>query len=148
LRVAIKHDSVWLLIKEVYAIRRQSRRKKGRQRQRAIPYGMVAVSVDKPPIDGMQFRVEIEVPATKATRFAIKMFRAPGEGVVLIEPLTVDRYKAVIYAPRREEAERMGKLAEQVIAELRTRRGRGEETEAGEVEELGLEDLGDEAEEE
>jgi len=145
-KVAIKHDNVWLLIKEVYALRRQSR-KRGRQRQqRTIPYGMVAVSVDKPPLNGMRFRVEIEVPASKATRFAIKMFQAPGNGIVLIEPLSVDRYRAVIYTASREEAERLGRLAERVIAQLRTKKGRGEETEAGEVEELG-EEAGEEEEE-
>ncbi len=139
MKVVIRHDDTWLLIKEIYAIRRQSR-KRGRKQQRStsIPYGMVAVSVDEPPINGMRYRVEIEVPATKATRFAIKMFQAPGNAVVVIEPhgKSVDRYIARIYAPSRAEAERVGKLAESVIAQLRTKRGRGEETEAGEVEEL------------
>jgi hypothetical protein len=147
-KVAIKHDDVWLLIKEVYALRRQSKRR-GRQKQqrRSIPYGMVAVSVEKPPIDGMKYRVEIEVPASKATRFAIKMYQASGDAVVLIEPLTVDKYRAVIYTKTREEAERLGRLAERVIAQLRTKRGRGEESEAGEVEELEEEAVEEELEE-
>lgn len=147
MRVAIKHDDVWLLIKEVYALRRRPKRRGRQKQQRSIPYGMVAVSVEKPPINGMRYRVEIEVPASKATRFAIKMFQAAGNAVVVIEPLSIDRYRALIYAAKREEAERVGKLAESIIASLRTKRGKGEESEAGEVEEVE-EEYGEEEEEE
>ncbi len=145
-KVVIKHDDTWLLIKEVYALKRQPRKRGRQKQQRSIPYGMVAVSVDKPPIDGMKYRVEIEVPASKATRFAIKMFQATGGAVVVLEPAGVDRYRAAIYAASRDEAERYGKLAESVIAQLRTRKGRGEETEAGEVEEIEEEEESEEEE--
>ncbi len=143
MKVAIRHDDVWLMIKEIYVIRRRAGRRK-RKQQTSTPYGMVAVSVDKPPINGMKYRVEIEVPATKATRFAIRMFQASANAVLLLEPLTVDRYRAVIYTASREEAERLGRLAERVIAQLRTKRGKGEAVEAGEVEELEEEEEGEE----
>ena len=135
MRVVLRHDNTWLLIKDVYAIRRQQRRR-GRQRRGATPYGTVAVSLDKPPIDGLRYTASIEVPATKVMRFIVKMFEAPGNAVVLVEPHTVETYIARIYAKSREEAQRVAKLAESIIAQLYSKYGSEEEYLASEVEEL------------
>lgn len=122
----LKHEGGWLQIKEVYTVGQDTRRRKSRTR--ASPsYSTVAIHVKAPPIDGYKYTSEVEVPATKVMRFIIRMFQAPGDAVVVIEPSTLETYKAKIYATTRHEAERVSKLAETVIAQLRTRHGREEE---------------------
>ena len=96
MKVLIRHGDTWLLLKEVYTIQQQ-RRKRGRQKTRgAAPYGMVAESVDKLPVNGMRYRTEVSVPATKVSRFATKMYMAAGNAVIAIEPDGSDKYRAVI----------------------------------------------------
>jgi hypothetical protein len=137
LKVVLKHEGSWLLIKEVYMVKRGVRRRRSRSKQQASPYSTVAESISAPPIDGYKFASEIEVPATKVMRFIIKMFQAPGEAVIVIEPSSLETYKALIYAKTRREAERVSKLAESVISQLRTRRGKeAEEIVASEVYEV------------
>ena len=143
----LKHEGVWLLIKEVYAIRRSTHRRRTRQKRSVTPYGTVAESIDRPPIDGYRFTSEIEVPATKVMRFIVKMFQAPGNAIILVEPKTRESYVARIYTKTRSEAERAARLAEEIIAQLRTRRGAGEAPTASDVEELEVEEEGEEGEE-
>ncbi|KSW12303.1 hypothetical protein CF15_06030 [Pyrodictium occultum] len=149
MRVLIRHGDVWLLLKEVYTIQR-GRRRRGRQRTRsAAPYGMVAESVEKPPVNGMKYSGYVEVPATKVSRFATKMHMAEGNAVIAIEPDGLDSYKAVIYASTKSELERVKRLAESVIASLQVRRGRsiGEEARGEEEEEVEEADEEQEGEE-
>ena len=126
MRVLIRHSDTWLLLKEVYTIQQQ-RRKRGRQKTRgAAPYGMVAESVDKLPVNGMRYRTEVSVPATKVSRFATKMYMTAGNAVIAIEPDGSDKYRAVIYARTKNELLRIKELAESIIASLQVRRGRTE----------------------
>ena len=148
MKVLIKHGDTWLLLKEVYTIQQQ-RRKRGRQRMRsAAPYGMVAESVEKLPTNGMRYKDEVEVPATKVSRFATKMYMAAGDAVIAIEPDGSDKYKAIIYARSKTELKRVKELAESVIASLQVRRGRIEPEEGEEEEEETEESLEEESEEE
>jgi len=144
LKVLIKHGDTWLLLKEVYTIQQQ-RRKRGRQKTRSTaPYGMVAESVEKLPVNGMKYRDEVNVPATKVSRFATKMYMAAGDAVVAIEPDGPDKYRATIYARSKTELKKVKELAESVIASLQVRRGKLEPV----VEEEAEEPLEEEVEEE
>ncbi|NOZ88804.1 MAG: hypothetical protein GXO15_02645 [Crenarchaeota archaeon] len=137
MRVVVRLDNSWLLIKGVYTATRPGRRRK-RQRSHATAGTVVAESVDRPPVDGLRYTASIEVPATKVMRFVIRMFREPGHAVIVVEPHTVETYLARIYSSSREEARRVASLAERVVASL-LRRGEGEEEEeytASEVEEV------------
>ena len=140
MKVVLKHEGVWLLIKEVYAIRRSATRRRSRQKRNVTPYGTVAESIDSPPINGYRFTSEIEVPATKVMRFIVKMFQAPGNAIIVVEPKTRESYTAKIYAKTRSEAEGAARLAEEIIAQLRTRRGAGETPTASDIEEVELEE--------
>ncbi len=136
MKVVLKHEDGWLLIKEVYMVKRGVGRRRSKSKQ-ASPYSTVAESINSPPIDGYKYASKIEVPATKVMRFIIKMFQAPGEAVIVIEPASLETYKALIYAKTRREAERVSKLAESVISQLRTKRGKeAEEIAASEVYEV------------
>lgn len=147
MKVLIRHGDTWLLLKEVYTIQQQ-RRKRGRQRTRSTaPYGMVAESVEKLPVNGMRYKDEVNVPATKVSRFATKMYMAAGDAVVAIEPDGPDKYRATIYARSRTELKRVKELAESVIASLQVRRGKLEPVEE-EAEEEAEESPEEEVEEE
>lgn len=147
MKVLIRHGDTWLLLKEVYTIQQQ-RRKRGRQRTRSTaPYGMVAESVEKLPVNGMRYKDEVNVPATKVSRFATKMYMAAGDAVVAIEPDGPDKYRATIYARSRTELKRVKELAESVIAALQVRRGKLEPVEE-EAEEEAEESPEEEVEEE
>jgi hypothetical protein len=145
MKVLLRHEGVWLLIKEVYAIRRSVQRRRGRQKRNVTPYGTVAGSVDRPPLDGYKPITELEVPATKVMRFIVKMFQAPGDAVITVEPRDREYYIARIYARSKEAGVSAARLAEEVLAQLRTRKSEGKLETAGaaeaeeEEEELELE---------
>ncbi|BES81377.1 hypothetical protein [Pyrodictium abyssi] len=146
MKVLIKHGDTWLLLKEVYTIQQQ-RRKRGRQKTRSTaPYGMVAESVEKLPVNGMRYKDEVNVPATKVSRFATKMYMAAGDAVVAIEPDGPDKYRATIYARSKTELERVKELAESVVASLQVRRSKLEpvEEEAEESPEEEVEEIDEE----
>ncbi|RUM47334.1 MAG: hypothetical protein DSY37_02795 [Hyperthermus sp.] len=134
MKVVLRHEGTWLLVREVYAIRRQRGKRRGRQRQTSAPYGTVAESVDKPPLNGLRYTESIEVPATKVMKFIVKAFQLPGDTTIVVKPLTRESYEAKIYAKTREEAARALAQLARLLSELGRRRG-GEEQEQAESEE-------------
>ncbi|WP_167827901.1 hypothetical protein [Pyrolobus fumarii] len=142
--VYLKHRGVWLRVKEVYAIVSTGRRKRrGKQRSTSTSSSsgmLVAESVERVPLNGMKYKVEIPIASTRVTRFAAQLVLRVPHVTVVIEPRG-DDYVAIVYARSRKELQEYKNLVEKIAREV------GVAREEEEVEEE-VEEVEEEAEEE
>ncbi len=129
--VYLSYGSVWLKLKEAPEPQAAGGRRR-RQRRVSAPYGLVAESVERVDLDGLEKVYEVVVPATKVSRFASRLLKTiPASFTVLIEPHG-DDYVARFYAPNASYAGEAASIVARLFRELKVS---GEEEVEGEVEE-------------